>query len=89
MQEERELVFAALPAETFKRKGKWVKRIDQLREHPQRWVDATETWGLVANQTYYVTLPPRGIEVAIRRVDDGTLHLFVRWVGDSDGDADG
>jgi hypothetical protein len=54
----------------------WVKRVVDCQQHPGRWIDATDTWGV--GRGNIKTARSHGLEAVEAKVD-GSAHLFVRW----------
>lgn len=63
----------------------WEARAEALSQHPGRWVNATKTWGIKSGSTGKKRLGQLSVQVQTRKVD-GTVNVFVRWVGEEEGE---
>ena len=83
-----ELVFETPPprARPRGRPPVWEDRAEALSQHPGQWVNATKTWGIKSDGSLgRKRLTALGIQMKERKID-GAPNVFVRWVGEEEGE---
>lgn len=64
----------------------WEARVEALSQHPGQWVNATKTWGIkTSGSSGRKRLTALGIQMEVRKID-GAPNVFVRWVGEEEGE---